>query len=154
MLHEQKDMPAAVAAYDRALAINSRLFWVHVLRGNARYHTGDWRGLRADYETAFAQGAARAAAFAVRVLRKELEPDPDKGLRECEDHLRRDPEDAMSLARRGLLRVLLGRDDEAVADFEQCRKLWPDSAPYLAILVEEAGKRRRLSRPGNTVPIN
>jgi tetratricopeptide (TPR) repeat protein len=142
VLHEQKDFSAAVAAYDRALQLNSRLFWVYILRGNARYHGDDWRGLRADYEKAFAQGARRAAAFAVRVLRKGLESDPDKGLRECEEHLVRDPEDTMSFARRGLLRILLGRDDEAEQDFEQCRKLWPGSTAYLAILLEEAGKRR------------
>jgi tetratricopeptide (TPR) repeat protein len=142
VLHEQRDFSAAVAAYDRALQINSRLFWVYILRGNARYHIDDWRGLRADYERAFAQGAKRAAAFAVRVLRKGIQTDPAKGLRECDEHLTRDPEDAMSFARRGLLRTLLGRDDEAEHDFEQCRKLWPGSIVYLAVLLEEAGKHR------------
>jgi tetratricopeptide (TPR) repeat protein len=141
LLSEQKDFPAAVAAFDRALAVNPRLFWVYLLRGNARYHQGDWRGLRADYAQAFAQAGPRAAALAVRALRKGLASDPVKSLQDCEDHLKRDPEDAMGLARRGLLRVLLGRDDEAEEDFERCRRLCAESASALDLLIREARKR-------------
>jgi tetratricopeptide (TPR) repeat protein len=152
LLHEQRDFPAAVVAYDRALEINPRLFCVYLLRGNARYHGSDWRGLRADYQTAFAQAATRSASFVVRALRKGLQSDPVKSLQDCEDHLQRDPEDAMSLARRGLIRILLRRDDEAEEDFAHCRRLCPESAPYLDILIQEAGKPTRVQRLHDDCP--
>ncbi len=150
LLHEQKDFPAAVVAYDQALEITPRLFWVYLLRGNARYHGSDWRGLRADYENAFARAATRSASFVVRALQKGLESDPVKSLQDCADHLQRDPEDAMSLARRGLLLTLLRRDDEAEKDLEQCRRLCSESIPYLDILIQEARKRRSPALTGDT----
>jgi tetratricopeptide (TPR) repeat protein len=150
LLQEQQDHSAALVAYDQALAINPRLFWVRILRGNARYHTGDWRGLCADYEIAFARASTRSAALVVRALRRGLASDPVRSLRECADHLQRDPEDAISFARRGLILILLHRDDEADKDFERCRKLCPESKPYLDILIQEARKRQLPALTCNT----
>jgi hypothetical protein len=43
----------------------------------------------------------------------------------------------------GLLFILLSRESEAEADFEQCRRHCPEARPYLQLLAEEARRRRQ-----------
>jgi tetratricopeptide (TPR) repeat protein len=137
ILQQQKSLSAALAEYDRALTLNPRLFWVYILRGNARYHSGDWRGLSADYTKAFALQTERSAAMVMRTLLPGLESDPVEAERSCEEHLRQDPKDPVSYARRGLLLLLLQREADAEADFEQCRLLYPEATPHLEQLIRQ-----------------
>jgi len=138
LLQKQRNWSAALAEYDRALELNHRLYWAYVLRGNTRYHAGDWGGLYADYERAFALQPERAAALVVRTLLAERDFNPDEALRACDEHLRQDPGDPTSHARRGLILLWLRRGDEAERDFEQCRALRPEAAPYLELIVQQA----------------
>jgi tetratricopeptide (TPR) repeat protein len=133
MLHKQKDFPAALAAYDRAILLNPCLYWAYILRGNARYHSGDWRGLCADYQKAFALQADKSARLVLRTLL----PDSNAlaALTDCENHLHQTAGDPVSYARRGLLFLLMQREDQAAKDFEYCRRLYPDAAPYMERLI-------------------
>ncbi len=136
VLQKRKDMPAAIAEYDHALRIDARLFTAYVLRGNARYHCGDWRGLCADYKAAFALQPDRSAAVVVRTLLPQpADGDVRAALIDCEEHLQRDAHDPISRARRGLLLLYCGRADEARAELAQCQARYSEAAPYLELIV-------------------
>ena len=140
LLHKQKNLPAALLEYDCALRLDPRLYWVYILRGNARYHSGNWHGLRADYEQGFALHAERSAAMAARSLMLGLASNSVEALAKSDEHLRKDPEDPISYARRGLLLLLVGRAAEADEDFDQCLARYPDAKSYLELIARQIGR--------------
>jgi hypothetical protein len=61
--------------------------------------------------------------------------------------LRADPNDPMTFARRGILQVLLGRGEDAEADFEQFRNRYPEAGPYLERVIGCAEKMQQNPSP-------
>jgi tetratricopeptide (TPR) repeat protein len=145
-LHNQKDWQAARAEYNHALRLDAGLHWVYLLRGNTYYHTGDWVALCNDYRRAFALAAPRCAGLLVRHLRTTLKADADAAWRAAEDHVQRDPGNAIAHAHRGVLCVLLRRNAEAEVSLARCRELCPESGPYLEEICRQA--RKQLQRCG------
>ncbi len=141
LLHKQRNLPAALFEYDCALRLNPRLYWVYILRGNARYHNGSWHGLCADYKQAFALQAKHSAALAARSLLLGLASDPVEALAKSDQHLQEDPEDPISYARRGLLLLLSGQAAEAKQDFEQCLARYPEAQPYLELIIQQVDEK-------------
>ena len=148
LLLRRKDWPAAIAAFDRALQIDPRLYWAHVLRGNARYHNGDWQASCDDYRNAFALNPSRSAGLFVRDLQSALRTNRDAALRSAEEHVRQDPVSPIGRCHRGLVRFLAGDEARAEADFAAGLALCPEATPFLELVrrhAHRAVKGRRTS---------
>ena len=129
------------AEYDRALRLDAGLHWVYLLCGNTHYHTGDWRALCADYQKGFALAAPRCAGLVVRNLMAALKADPAAALRGAEEHVRRDPDNPIAHAHRGLLLLLLRRIAEAEADLAFCRTRCEEAGPNLEWILRQIHKQ-------------
>ncbi|HTU22316.1 MAG TPA: tetratricopeptide repeat protein [Gemmataceae bacterium] len=137
-----KDFEGAILDCNEALRLDPRFCGAYVTRGNARYHKGDMGGVL-DYRTAFALDSALAARGLVSLIADQLRHMGSRVFAECAEHLRENPKDAMSYARRGLTLLLQGKDTEAQKDFHQFRLLNPKGKHNLELLINEARQRRR-----------
>ena len=63
-------------------------------------------------------------------------------LAECQKFRQRDRNDAISLARRGLTRLIQNRDSDAKLDFHEFRKLAPADVPILDLLIAAVTKAK------------
>jgi lipoprotein NlpI len=134
------DLHGARADLDAALALDPRHCPSYLARANTRYHLRDL-GAEDDFRAAFRLDAAYTASAIVTLLLQALEDGPGLILTDCEKHLRFEPGDFHSLARRGLVRLLQSRDAEAQADFDEYGRLNPEGTPFLAVIIEEAKRR-------------
>jgi tetratricopeptide (TPR) repeat protein len=138
-----QDFAAAVAHYSRAIAANPRLFWPYLMRGNAHYHLGTLAETYADYRRAFRIDPDLAASQIVRLLLREISSGAAAALAACAEHLRRHPDDFLTCGRRGVLLLLLGRDDEARADLDTFRARSPQDAGWLQLVIGGVLRRRQ-----------
>jgi tetratricopeptide (TPR) repeat protein len=137
----QNDFTGAVADYDRALALEQENFIYYLSRGNARYHLRQARGL-ADFRLAFRLDPEATAREIVRMVAEDVRRDAERVLDNCAKHLRISDRDVLAHVRRGLTLVLLGREDEAVADFSYAREHVPDMTGCLVRLIHLAQQAR------------
>jgi tetratricopeptide (TPR) repeat protein len=133
------DFTAAVADFSRALALDPRFCLAYISRGNTRYHLRDPGGAE-DYRVAFRLDRELAASDIIRFLRADLREDVDAVLENCRKHLRIRPDDVVAYARRGLTLLMMGREAEAEADFEQIALRGVDAEwqHYLRALIDAA----------------
>jgi serine/threonine-protein kinase len=141
----QRRFREAIADYDQALQIDPRLCMVYLSRANARHHLRDL-ACGDDYRMAFQLNSQATAAEIIRILVSDLHTDAAVVLENCGKHVRFCPEDSIIYARRGLSLWLLGREAEAVRDFEQCLQRGPDWKAYLDLLIEAAKRHRAVHR--------
>jgi tetratricopeptide (TPR) repeat protein len=139
------DLHGALADLNVALALDPQHCPSYLARANTRYHLRDL-GAEDDFRAAFRLDAASTARAIVNLLLQALQDGPRLILTDCEKHLRFNPGDFHSLARRGLLCLLQSRDAEALADFDEYRRLNPEGTPFLDVVIEEA--KRRLAANG------
>jgi tetratricopeptide (TPR) repeat protein len=140
--HCDRDFAGAVAHYSRAIEVNPRLFWTHLMRGNAYYHLGTLGQTYADYRRAFQLDPHLAASHLVKIVLRGVRTDATAALAACNEHLRRHPEDFLAFGWRGVILLLLGRDAEAQADLETFRHRSPQDAELLALVIDCALRRR------------
>jgi tetratricopeptide (TPR) repeat protein len=133
------DFAGAIVDCDRALELVPRSCATLITRGNAHYHNCDGAA-SADYKAAFRLDPDLTTRELVGIVVDHARRAPVAVLEHCRKHLRIDPDDIMSYARRGLTLLLLGREAEAEPDFERMRQMDPEWRPYLALLIE--GVRR------------
>jgi tetratricopeptide (TPR) repeat protein len=133
------DFAAAVADFSRAIALDPRFCLAYISRGNTRYHLRDSGGAE-DYRVAFRLDPELAAWDIIRFLRADLREDVDAVLENCRKHLRIRPDDVVAYARRGLTLLMMGREAEAAADFEQVALRGADAEwqRYLRALIAAA----------------
>jgi hypothetical protein len=112
-----------------------------ITRGNAHYHNRDGAA-SGDYKAAFRLDPDQTTRELVAIVVDHARRAPGTVLEHCRKHLRIDPDDIMSYARRGLTLLLLGRDAEAEPDFERMRRLDPEWGPLLALLIEGVRQHR------------
>ena len=108
-------------------------------RGNVKYHLGDATAM-ADYREAFRLDAASATRVTVRLLKAQATSRPTEVLAECQKFRARDRNDVISLARRGLTRLLQNRPTDANLDFNTFRKLAPGDVKILDMLIAAVTK--------------
>lgn len=137
----RRDFDAAIADLNEALLIDPRLWPAYVSRANARYHTSD-PGAADDYWMALQLNPDQAAREIIRKLADDLNQNDRAVLVNCERHLRANRADRLSLARRGLTLLLLGRDAEATRDLANFVQLGPHCEPHLRRLIDEVLRRR------------
>jgi tetratricopeptide (TPR) repeat protein len=137
----QRRFREAIADYDQALEIDPSLCMVYLSRANARHHLRDL-GCGEDYRSAFQLNSQAAAAEIIRILVNDLHTDAAVVLENCGKHVRICPQDSIVYARRGMSLWLLGREAEAVRDFEQCLRRGPEWKAYLDLLIEMAKRQR------------
>jgi tetratricopeptide (TPR) repeat protein len=145
---------AAVADYDRTLELlgrtsagPARLWRAYVYRGDARYHAGDRAGLLDDYRRGFQIDADMAAGLVITRLADDIRCNLAAVLADCAKHLRLAPDDAVTHARRGLVRLLQGREAEAQKDFDHFLALNPGDRDQLATLIARAEQQRNSPAP-------
>jgi tetratricopeptide (TPR) repeat protein len=138
-----QDFAGAAAEYSRAIEINPRLFWAHLLRGNACYHLGTLGVTYADYRRAFQLDPHLAASHIVKIVLREVRASPAAALAACDEHLHRHPEDFLTYGRRGVILLLLGRDAEAQADLEVFRTRSPQDVDLLQLVIDLVLRRRQ-----------
>jgi tetratricopeptide (TPR) repeat protein len=144
------DFRGALADYDAALALEPDNVCFLISRANARYHLRDPLA-RADYRRAFRTSATAAAAECARFLTADARRRAGAVLDNCDKHVRINPDDALAYARRGLTLVLLGREDEARADFERCRERAGEQWPDLRLVLAAVRRTMRRERTGAVV---
>ena len=88
-----------------------------------------------DYREAFRLDATAATRVLVRLLRAQATHRPAEVLAECQKFRLRDKSDAISLARRGLTRLIQNRPTDANLDFAAFRKLVPADYHILELLI-------------------
>ena len=98
--------------------------------------------VEADYREAFRLDPQSATRVLVRQLRAQATNKPAEVLAECQKYRQRDRKDAVSLARRGLTRLLQNRDSDAKLDFHEFRKLAPADVPILELLIAAVTKSK------------
>jgi hypothetical protein len=108
-------------------------------RANAKYHLGE-PSAAADYREAFRLDAHAATRVTARVLKAQAATRPADVLAECQKFRTRNRNDAISLARRGLTRLIQNRQTDANLDFNTFRKLAPADAPILEMLIAAVTK--------------
>jgi tetratricopeptide (TPR) repeat protein len=149
----------AIADFDQALrlygtdappAVRCRL---HVSRGDARYHSGSGDGLLADYRQAFRLDPDAAARLIVQRLARDIQANFNLLLANCDKHLRANPDDYISFARRGVVWLLAGHDDQAQRDLDLFYAKHPNNplgvVRQLAEKAQEYRQRHGVVMPGN-----
>jgi tetratricopeptide (TPR) repeat protein len=142
--HEQ-----AIADFDQALrlygpaASAAVLCRLHVSRGDARYHSGSPDGLLADYRRAFQLDPDAAARLIVERLARDIEANFNLLLANCDKHLRADPADFIAFARRGVVWLLAGKDDDAQRDFDRFYHIHPHNPLGLVRRLADAARHYR-----------
>ena len=79
----------------------------------------------------------------VRLLKAQADVRPNEVLAECQKFRARDRNDAISLARRALTRVIQGRQSDANLDINAFRKLAPGDVPIVEMLIAAVTKTKR-----------
>jgi tetratricopeptide (TPR) repeat protein len=138
-----KDFAGAVDDYDRAPAIDPHFLTAYISRGHARYHLRDPRSV-VDYRRALRMNPESAAREIARFCFEDIRRDPEAVLKNCDQHLRLEPRDAIARARRGIALVILGR--EATEDLMLFAALVPDLAEDVHRIVEIAKDLRSGAR--------
>lgn len=148
----------AVADYDRALALYRKqgkvdpalLCRLHVHRGDASYHDGNAAGLLTNYKQAFQYNPDLAARLIVERLADDVQVNFRLVLANCDKHLRENPDDFIAYARRALVWILIGQDDDAGRDIEQFHQKRRNPIGLLPPLLEQAKEYRQ--RHGPVIP--
>ena len=144
------EFAAAVADFDACLAIDPSNCKAHLMRAYAWYHKRELAACDADYRAAFALDPTYTSQFIVGQIVWSLRENSAAMFSDCEHHLRYNRGDFFSLARRGLARLLQGKDDEASPDLAEFRRLNPTGEGFLDLLIDEA-KRQRAAGGGRIV---
>lgn len=126
LLNQRWEHSRAVVDFTRALelaprnpSLLARRVLLTIVRGDAFYHLGRTAEAMADYRGAFAARPAYFAGFLCRTLAHSLARNGvDAMFADCDRHLSGRPDDFMTLARRAVMTILLGRT--ADADTRQC----------------------------------
>jgi serine/threonine-protein kinase len=142
----------AATDYSRALGLYNRqappadlLCRLHLFRAEARYHSDDFAGALSDYRTAFRFDADLAARLLVSRLVQDVDANLAAVLADCARHLRQNHNDFLGLARRGLIRLLRGREVEAQQDFDRFLHCNPTNRRELELIIAVA--RRTAQSP-------
>jgi len=140
---------AALVDCNQAIQLGPQLWGAYITRGNVRYHLHD-QSAADDYQTSFEINPAGYVRNMVRLIADQLRREADSVFANCAEHLRANPQDTTSYARRGMALLLLGKDDEAQEDFDRVVLLRPSSRERLTQLITEAKRVRARRLPVNS----
>ncbi len=108
----------AVRAYDRVIALDPRESEAYYNRGTANADRGEYALALPDYDRYLTLNPGNADGLANRCqARAALNRELDKAKADCDDSLRRQPNDPITLASRGLVGLRKGDYAAAVADY-------------------------------------
>lgn len=151
----------AIADFTRALKLygpaagRAVLCRLHLHRGDARYHKDDTAGFGRDYWEGFQRDPDLAARLVVERLALDIRCNLSLVLRNCAEHIQANPDDTISLGRRGLVYYLLGRDADAQADFAEFSRKNQTRPSLLPGLIDAAKRYRDQHGPvigGDSLP--
>jgi serine/threonine-protein kinase len=136
------DWQTAIGVLDQALAIDPRFTEAYIHRGNARHHLSDPQAFD-DHLRAFRLDGRRYARELVEILHWDLTRDPAAVLQQCARHLAADPDDVVTLTRRGVSYRLLNRAEEARADLERVAATGREVSDLVALVGQAAEELER-----------
>lgn len=131
----RKDFRAAVEDYDFALAVRPDFVLAYLSRGHARYHLRDGGALD-DYREAFRLDAAAAARELARVVAADASKDAPATLKNCRQHIRICPTDAVAHFRLAVTLRVLGDLAESQEAIDAALDLAGDMAAELAAVLQ------------------
>lgn len=138
------DLPAALAAFDAALALRPTFAEALHQRGVTYAMLGQINAAISDYDQAIAAQPAMAAAYHDRGLAFLAREQFDRALADLDQAIALDPTFADAYFNRGNLHYLLGNQEAAISDFRQHLALAPatDATAQLELWVQslEAGQ--------------
>jgi tetratricopeptide (TPR) repeat protein len=126
--YEIGDCAQAIAAYDRALAIDLQCVDAYCGRGNARRYQGDYTGSWDDFNTAVRLDPDRGVAYIGRALATCFGHDPhanSSGDFQQGQHLLRHPTNAIEYVMRGTAKAQLSDPQGAIDDYTIAIELNP-----------------------------
>jgi tetratricopeptide (TPR) repeat protein len=141
------ELRAALADADAAVCRSPGRSGVWLTRANVQYHLGAVAAAWEDYRASYALDPDGHARAVVDTLAVQAARWPRAAVRDCDAHLGANPADFLSLARRGLIRLLCGRGDDAEPDFAVYARLNPGGVPQLMRCVAEVRRRGRVGSP-------
>ena len=113
----QKD--AAIADYDRAIALNPKNYLAYINRGNFKFDTGDKDAAIADYDRAIALNPKYALAYYNRGNTKLSIGQKDAAIADYNRAIALNPKYAEAYSNRGNVKYDLGQKDAAIKDFDR-----------------------------------
>ena len=113
----RKDFRAAVADYDQALDRSPDFALALLSRAQCKYHLRD-RTAADDFRTAFRLDPELAARDVARMIAFDARSRPEATLKNCRQHIRLNPNDAVAHLRLGFTLRVLGHTADATAAFE------------------------------------
>ncbi len=139
---DEGKVAAAVADFERALALEPRSAAAHVGRARCRATVGDDQGALTDFARAVELDRTSIPARVMRGVTRARLGLPG-GLEDCEAALALEPGSVQALTGRGVVRCLAGEPALAVADFDAVLARSPDD---VEALVERGRCRGRLDQ--------
>jgi tetratricopeptide (TPR) repeat protein len=112
---------------DRSIGLRDRPY-ARFLRGLAACELGLFDAAVADFDTAIARDPGNAQFYRGRALAKATKGDPSGALRDAEHLLQLAPQQAESHYARGVALLALGRDRDAVPEFDAALRIRPELA--------------------------
>jgi tetratricopeptide (TPR) repeat protein len=126
------DVSRAVKDYGHAIALDPDFAPAWYNRANAREELGNHTGAVADYDQAIRLRPGYGEAYNGRCWsRAQAKGDLDRALADCNYAVRLDPTNPSTRDSRALVLLMLGRYDQAVADYDQVISERPASASAL-----------------------
>jgi tetratricopeptide (TPR) repeat protein len=122
---DQGDLPAAIADYDQAIALNPQYADAHNNRGNARANQGNLPAAIADYDQAIALNPQYAAAYYNRGLVRYTQGDLPAAIADYDQAIALNPQHTGAYNNRGLAHANQGNFSAAIADYDQAITLNP-----------------------------
>ncbi len=126
--YEIGDCQQAIAAYDRALALDTRCVDAYCGRGNARRYLGDYTGSWTDFDTAVGLDPQQGIAYIGRALATcfQYKPDPTaNGDFQRGKELLAQPQTAIAYVMRGTAQAQLRDQLGAIDDYNMAIRLNP-----------------------------
>ena len=140
---EAHDSSAALADFDRVVALRPDLASAWINRSLAKLGLGDVRGALADLDHCLAEDGAPTRAWFIRSKARARAGDQEGAARDVQEGMRRPPDDETGFVARGLTR-LEADPPGALADFDAALRLKPNYLPALQdkanVLAEKLGR--------------
>lgn len=130
---DHKDIPGAIADYDKAIALKpgqKELVTLYGNRGSLKQETGDLDGALADYDQVIALVPAEAVIYNNRGAIKGSKGDYAGAISEYSKAIALDPKEAQFYENRAEAREHRGDYAEAITDYDKVIVLEPDGAGH------------------------
>jgi len=123
--YQRGDLKQALAAFSRAIQMDSKSALAHTNRGLVRYKMGDMTGALSDHNQAIKLDPNLPEAYTNRGGVRLAQGDRDGALADHSKSIALNPKNVEAYSNRGLVRLAKGNADGAIQDFDKALELDP-----------------------------